>query len=163
MSTGRTAAHDFYAEHVRPAVDAWRAAPTDLRLAKAAAVALYHQADHFWHAHCQEDAERVLGTTSPGAFRARLATRSPEYALLRDVAEAHKHVKLDRRSRRVTNADQTAVGATGYGEAPYGEGPFGGGPSVVITLDDGSKRHLSAIVSVVEKYWISELGSSVAD
>ena len=67
-------------------------------------------------------------------------------------------MKLDRPTRVVTDASQTAVGSTGFGEAPFGEGPFGGGPSIVIELDDGSKRHLSAVVDAVEAMWSSMLG-----
>lgn len=158
MATQRTPAHDFYDEYVAPALEAWQAAPTDLRLAMAAAVSLYHVADYYWNSYSTEAPDRVLGSPSAGEFRARLADQSKEYALLRDVAESHKHMKLGRNTRVVTNASQTDVGATGYGEGPYGEGPYGGGPSIVIELDDGSKRHLTAIISTVEALWLSRLG-----
>ena len=157
MATKRTPAHEFYGAHVVPALAAWRSAPTDLRLANVAAVALYHVADYYWNSHWPDAADRVFGCASAGRFRARLAEESKEYALLRDVAEAHKHMKLDRTSRSVTDASQTEIRATASGETPYGEGPYGGTPSVVIELDDGSKRHLSAIVDAVVELWSSRL------
>lgn len=140
-----------------PALEAWRADPTDIRLAMIAAVSLYHEADHYWVSYSKIDSRRVFGTTSSGLFRAELAKQCGDFALLRDVAEAHKHMKLDRPTRVVTNASQTARGATGYGEGPYGEGPYGGGPSIVVELDGGSKRHLTAVADTVEALWLSML------
>ena len=92
----RTPAHDHYDMHVAPPLGAWRANLTDLRLAMIAAVALYHVADHYWESHSQVDSSRVLGTTSARHFRAELAKQSDDFRLLRDVAEAHKHMRLDR-------------------------------------------------------------------
>jgi hypothetical protein len=153
----RTAAHDHYDIHVAPVLKEWRDDPTNVRLAKGAAVALYHEADHYWGSYSAADPTRVFGTTSAGLFRSELATRHPEYALLRDVAEAHKHMKLDRSTRVVTEAHQADVGSMGFGQGLFGAGPFGGGPSVVIKLDDGSKRHLSAVVDAVEALWATML------
>ena len=135
----------------------WAAAPLEIRLAMNAAVALNQMADHYWHGYASVDPGRVFNTSSAGAFRAELAKRNPEFALLRDVAEAHKHVKLDRPGRAVTSAQQSSVGTTGFGEAGFGEGPFGGGPSIVVVLDDGSKRYLSAVADEVLKLWATML------
>ena len=157
MTTKRTPAHDHFDVHVAPALEDLRASPTNIRLAMVAAVSLYHEADHYWGSYSTIDSGRVFGTKSAGLFRAELSTRSEDYALLRDVAEAHKHMKLDRGTRAVTHASQTVVGAVEYGGAPYGEGPYGGGPSIVVELDDGSKRHLSAIIDAVEALWSSML------
>ena len=101
----------------------------------------------------------MFGAASAAAFRKELATRNLRFALLRDVAEAHKHkhVKLDRPGRSLTGAEQTSVGATDFGESGFGTGPWGGGPSVVIELDDGSKEHLSMSVDQVVRLWYSML------
>ena len=157
MPTSRTSAHNFFDTHVRPSVEDWRMNLTDIRLAMSAAIALNQMADHFWHAYGKVDPDRVFCTANSSAFRKELGTKNPHFALLRDVAEAHKHVKLDRAVRAVTTAEQTSIGATGYGVAGFGTGPWGGGPSVVIDLDDGSKQHLSATVSQVEQLWTSLL------
>jgi len=69
------------------------------------------------------------------------------------VADAHKHFELDRRSRRVTRSDQTAEAEMGYGEGGFGEGGFGGGAQLVVELDDGTKRPLSAIMKNVIEMW----------
>jgi len=157
MATVRNRAHEFFDTHVAPAMGDWLKAPTDIRLAMSAAVVLNQMADHFWHGFAPIDPGRVFNTQSPGTFRAELANRTQDFALLRDVAEAHKHVKLDRPVRAVTSAGQSFIGATGFGEGGYGEGPFGGGPSVVVALDNGQKRHLSAVAETVMKLWSSML------
>ena len=157
MTTPRNSAHEFFDTHVVPALDDWRKAPTDIRLAMNAAIALNQMVDHYWHGFAPLDSSRVLNAPNAGSFRGELAKRSQDFALLRDVAEAHKHVKLDRSVRYVTAAGQTAIRALGWGEDPYGTGPWGGGPSVVIELDNGRRRHLNATAEQVMQLWISML------
>lgn len=153
MPSQRTSAHDFWDAHVWPALDAWSGDPTDLRLALSAVLPLYHTADHVWHSYASVDPAKVLGTSSPSQYRSILAQLHPEFAIVRDVAEAHKHCSLDRLTRVVTNAAQTQPGSLGYGEGGYGTGPFGGGPSLIVELDDGSRVHLSAFVGYVCSMW----------
>lgn len=157
MSITLTNANDFFDTHVLPNLEAWLNQPTDIRLAMNAVVSLYHMADHFWHAYESVDLSRVFGTTNSAKFRAELAQRDTHFAVVRDVAEAHKHMKLDRASRVLTQSKQTAVGATGFGEAGFGTGPFGGGPSIVVELDDNSKQHLNYLADEVKRLWLSML------
>lgn len=159
MATVHSPAQHFFDAYVVPNHDAWLAQPTDLRLAMNATVSLYHMADHFWHTYAAIEPVRVFCKGSSGQFRTELAKRNNEYSLLRDVAEAHKHMKLDRSTRSVTETRQTAVGSTGYGEAGYGTGPYGGGPSIVVELDDGEKRHLSYLAQTVRALWETKVGS----
>jgi len=153
----QTQAHEYFEIHVIPNLDAWMNQPTDIRLAMNAVVVLYHMADHFWHAYSSSDPSRVFGTTKSSSFRSKLAKQDNHYKVLRDVAEAHKHMELDRPSRVLTQANQTKVGATGWGEGGFGTGPFGGGPSIVIELNDGSKHHLSYLAQKVKELWLSKL------
>lgn len=73
--------------------------------------------------------------------------------LARDVADAHKHFELDRSSRQLTNATQTSAGTLGWGKGGFGEGVYGGAEQLVVTLDDGSKRPLLAIMNNVMEMW----------
>ena len=41
----------------------------------------------------------------------------------------------------------------GWGEGGFGEGVYGGGGQIVIQLDDGSKRALSAVMLNVMEMW----------
>lgn len=69
-------------------------------------------------------------TKNEGEYRNALAAKECEdFGLVRDVVDIHKHVILDRKSRRLTRSDQTGVAQMGYGEGGYGEGAYGGGVS----------------------------------
>jgi hypothetical protein len=45
------------------------------------------------------------------------------------------------------------MGDMSYGDGRYGEGMYGGGPQLVVTLDDGRKRPLTAIMKNVIEMW----------
>lgn len=147
-----TKAHDFFANDTEPAVAAWLANEQDLRLAKVAAVSLNHMVDHYFHS-CAAGDPKLFGASTVGALRTELRNREPAFALINDVADAHKHVTLGRRNRQVTSTDQTSVRPLGYGEAEYGYGRYGGGPEVVVELDSGNKRHFSALVDATLAMW----------
>lgn len=98
------------------------------------------------------------------AYRNALAAREcDEFALVRDVAEGHKHFKLTRRSdtRRVSSAGQT--GSRAFNWTNKAGEPFAffnnAGDSVsfvtdvIVTLDDGSTRPLLPVVGVVVTMW----------
>jgi hypothetical protein len=76
-----------------------------------------------------------------------------DFGLVRDIADAHKHVVIDRASRKITGSDQTQTGTIGYGQGGYGEGVYGGADQLVVTLDDGSKRALSGVMQNVIAMW----------
>ena len=65
----------------------------------------------------------------------------------------YQALRLGPGHREVTNADQAGVGRIGYGEGRYGEGVFGGGEQIVIELDNGEKRALSAVMHTVMYMW----------
>lgn len=157
MFSSRTPAHEFFDMHVAPNHGAWQAHTTDIRLAMNVVVSLYHMADHFWHAYSKTDPSRVFSTRAPSLYRAELARQNQHFSILRDVAEAHKHMKLDRPVRNLTKSRQTLVGSTGYGQANYGTGPYGGGLSIVVVLDNGAKHHLNYLAQEVKQFWYSML------
>ena len=71
---------------------------------------------------------------APGAddtlYRAELAKQSPEFALLRDIAKAVKHVRLIRGSRQTSRGDHMQVrsraGRSGMGRWPLGRAASSG-------------------------------------
>ena len=144
----------FFDRHVKPNYDDWLASPADERLAKNAVADANNMAARAYHYWRDREPDHVYRTANEGRYRDELATREcPDFALVRDVADAHKHFHLDRPKRRITRSDQTGSGAIGWGEGPYGEGIHGGGPQLLVTLDDGSKRPLTAIMANVIKMW----------
>jgi hypothetical protein len=145
-------AHDFFSKHVEPAVAAWRADDLNEQKAMSAAVNLSHMAEHYLRSFPVGD-PKLLGASKLDQLRAALDKREPAFSIVRDVADAHKHVTLDRKSRQITSADQTAVGSMGYGEAEYGYGKYGGGPELVVELDSKHRRHFSALVEATLAMW----------
>jgi hypothetical protein len=152
----------FFETHVVPARDVWRRSPRDLRVSMNLAVSLNQMADHFWHQYHESEPTRVHGKTNVSVFRKFLAEGNPSFGLIRDVADAHKHVKLDRPDRVLTSAGQTSHGSLGWGEAEYGVGEFGGEEEVVIELDSGARRHFSGVVRDVFGMWHVMLGRAAA-
>jgi hypothetical protein len=119
-----TPAHEFFARHVEPAVAEWRANRLDDRRAMQAAVALNQLADYYFHSVPVGDARRH-GAQNVGELRAALGTQAGAFALIRDIADAHKHLTLHRPGCAVTGAGQTGAGRMGWGEAEYGVGEMG--------------------------------------
>ena len=99
---------------------------------------------------------------APGAddilYRAELAKRFPEFALLRDIAKAVKHVRLIRGSPQTSRGDAVEARALGYGEAVYGDGRWDGPPQTVIPLDSGGVR----VVETVAKNALKVLKDEMA-
>jgi hypothetical protein len=145
-------AQEFFTKHVEPAIAEWRANDCDERLAMNAAVALNQMADHYFHSLPTGD-PRLLAASSVRTLRDELGKQEPAFALIRDVADAHKHVKLDRKDRQVSSAEQTTVGSLGWGEAEFSYGRWGGAAELVVTLDSGRKRHFSALVDATFTMW----------
>jgi hypothetical protein len=147
----------YFDEHVIPNLREWTSQPTADNRAMNLAISLNHLADHFWEEH-QTDPSKPLSARSLKEFREKLVDLTPEFGLIRDVADAHKHFKLNRTDRNVTHATQTAVGAMGWGEAAWNHGTWGGTPEVIVTFDDGSKHHFSMAVAKVMSMWQTLLG-----
>ena len=145
---------DFFERHVKPNYALWQATLLEEHLAKNAVAEANNMAAHVFHYWKNRDRSEVYGARSEAEYRDELAKpeRTPDFGLVRDVADGHKHVELTRPSR-VTRSDQTQTGSLAWGQGGFGEGVYGGGPQLVITLDDGSKRALSAVMKNVMEMW----------
>jgi len=150
-------AQNFFDVHVRPAVDEWNRAPADMRKAMDAAVELNQMADYFFHEYSVSDPGRVFSTSNLAALRAELGRRFPDFAILRDVAEAHKHVKIQRSGRYVTSAGQTLSISVGLGSAELGEDELGGSKSIIVQLDNAQTMRLKHLIVSAVKMWESLL------
>jgi hypothetical protein len=142
----------FFEQHVMPSYEEWLRHPLDKRLAKSAVQEANNLAAHVFLHWKNRDPSKVYGAEREGQYRDELVTREcPDFALVRDVAEAHKHVKLERKSRLITRYDQTAVKDTVFEEGVFEEGIFEG--EILVTLDDGSTRPLAEILGNVMTMW----------
>lgn len=153
-----TTPRDFFKNMVRPAYTEWLADPLAEWKAKAAvsnADTLAERLFHYWH---PLDPAQIGGAASASQYRTYLRTKvCADFGLVQDIHDGHKHFVLDRRNREVTKSSQTGVGQMGFGEGGFGEGTFGGTDQMIVELDTGTKRALSAVMSNVMTMWENEL------
>lgn len=109
-------------------------------------------ADYFWKSY-SSNSNKVFGKKSLKEFRDQLEVNNSDYSLIRDVCNAHKHLELDRKSKRVTNANQTNLGKMGWGAAKWGNARWGSPKEVVVTDDTGEKHHFKGLVRRTESMW----------
>lgn len=145
-------AHQFFEEHIVPSMREWEASPLEQHRAMNLAVSLNQMADYYWH-EFRHDSRKVLSAKDVGAFRKALGAALPEFALVRDVADAHKHFKLTRADRQISTSTQATVGAIRWDEAKWDEGKWDSPTEIIVTYDDGSK-HLfrTAVINVRDKW-----------
>jgi hypothetical protein len=144
---------NFFMRFVEPAIGDWRRDSVDVRLAMNIANSLNNLVEYYWHAFATTQPDRVFRANSLKEFRAELTQRNEDIALIRDIADAHKHLKLNRADRTVTNANQTKGQIVGYGQA-YGL-CYGSGELLVVTLDDGEERYFALVAESTYAYWSS--------
>lgn len=151
---------DFFERIVRPSYEEWLSDPLSEWKAKAAVANADTMAERlfaYWHSR---DPGQVAGATSASKYRSYLRESvCSDFGLVWDVHDGHKHMTLSRANREVSTSDQTGVGRMGFGEGGFGEGDYGGDDQIVIQLDDGSKRVLSAVMLAVMKMWETTLAT----
>jgi len=145
---------DFFTNFVKRAYDEWKASPLDEYRAKIAVQQADVMAERMWKYWRTRDPAKVSGAQSAQQYREHLTKNEcPDFGLVWDAHDAHKHVELDRKGRRVTSSDQTGTQSLGFGEGAFGEGPFSGGTQLVVTTDAGQERELSLILGNVTEMW----------
>ncbi len=144
----------FFEQHVRPTYEEWLRHSLDERLAKSAAQEANNMAAYVLQYWQDLDRSQVYGFTAKEETRYRNALADREcsdFALARDVAEAHKHRELTREPRLITRYDQTAARETEWDEAEWDKAPWDG--ELIVTLDDGTSRPLAEIMKNVIEMW----------
>jgi len=130
---------------VRPNAADLELAFGDVRVAYNAVAAVDSLAAHIFH--------WLVSLTPPGTsaaddsqYRKELADAHGDFALLRDLAKAQKHVELTRHTPQVSRASQVEVKSLGYGEARWDEGRWDSPPQVYVQTNSGSLRAVDALV-----------------
>jgi len=82
----------------------------DVRLAFNAIAALDAFAGHLYHWCCTNASHEISGIQDDGAYRHRLALANADFALVRDMAKAQKHIHLTRGSPQVSGAPLSGEG-----------------------------------------------------
>ena len=146
-------AREFFDKYLIPNVREWEGEPLYERRAMNAVLSLNHMADWFF-LQSKDEAKLPMSVTGTKQYREHLVSAEcPDFQIIWDVADAHKHFKLDRKSAKVKQAVQTTVGSLGWGQGGYGAGVFGGGPQIVVDFSNNKKRALSTPVQNVVKMW----------
>jgi hypothetical protein len=144
----------FYESIVKPAYEAWLADPLQEWKAKAATSNADILAERLFLYWKDLDRLKVFGAISVAEYRTHLRQNMcQDFGLVWDIRDGHKHMKLNRQNRELTNAAQTGVGRIGFGDGAFGEGVLGGGPQIVVELDDGTRRALSGVMKNVMAMW----------
>src|SRR6185369_1341639 len=114
-----------------------------MRKSRTAAIELNHFADFVLKEGCPAlpafhgiEAVRIAVQTNCTFLRSNLHVE--DVNLLRDVADAFKHHKLDRKSAAVRRSDMVISATTSFGVLFFGEGKFGGAEQVIVTKSAGS-------------------------
>jgi hypothetical protein len=130
----------------------FRTSPSDEYLAK---IAVHHanvMAERFWHYYKDRDPGKVYSAASPSAYREMLAEdECADFALIRDVDDGFKHVELDRKSRRVSSADQTGYELTFLDQSYLDRARLDG--QIVVRSDDGIRCDLLSALGSVVAMW----------
>ena len=144
---------DFFSQHVLPNYCEWRKNPLDMRLAMNAVSDANNMAEYMW---------RLRGHTfkCAASYRDYLAnTKCKEFAFVRDIADAHKHIELSRSSRNVTHNSQTKRLYRGiwpkgmWAKGIWAKGVWFEKEELVVTLDSGEQIPLSRILPQVIEMW----------
>jgi hypothetical protein len=147
-------ARDYFTTIVRPTADEFLSNVGDIRRGFLAAIVLYHLVD-YW------DLENNPTKHSLEAMRQSLVKLCPDFALIRDVADASKHAQLTRREPPLKLSSSEQITQTpGLFRAPFGFGVFSQAVEVLVKLNDETSRPLAGIVRAVLSMWEGQLAPS---
>ena len=129
-----------------------------------AALSAFHMADWVWTTYHKDDPQKVADTQSPSDYSRYLADNGcPDFLVVKDVAEAHKHLKLDRGNpddRVVTSAGATYLGSDGATTRMGLTGtPAAASKRLVVEQQDGTKRVFREVVENVIRMWEERIES----
>jgi hypothetical protein len=145
---------NFFETIVMPSYREWCSDPLIEWKAKAAACNADTMAERVFTYWYPLDRTQIAGAATASRYRDHLSQSiCADFGLVRDVHDGHKHAVLSRANRQITTSDQTGMGRMAFGQGGYGEGTYGGTDQIVIQLDNGSKRALSAVMSNVMGMW----------
>jgi hypothetical protein len=143
---------DFFKKFVLRAFNEFRSSAADEYLAKTAVHHANVLAERVWHRYKDTNTAKVLGAKDVSEFRDLLAaSECADFALVRDVDDGFKHLVLNRKSRRVTSADQVGFEPTVWNRFFWNSARWGG--QIVIRADDGTQWDLLDVLQNVVQMW----------
>ena len=147
-------AREFYDKHLLPNFLEWERYPLDERRAMNATVSANQMADWYFQ-QLLDDGILPNDVTTLAKLRDKLVSQNcADFKLVWDVADAHKHFALDRKSADVKNANDTTVRITSYFEKGYlAEGYVADHEAISIDIGDGKSVELVKFVRNVLIMW----------
>jgi hypothetical protein len=157
---------EFFDTYVKRSYELWSKAPRDLVLASGAV----HQGNVMverlvqWESRGEKISPTQLMKKAKN-LREELAKAHPDFALVWDIDDAHKHLRLSKSEREVTSVAQTVLGLFGgaWGGSwggSWGIATWGAVPTMIVLLRDGKRRRLAVILKNVIEMWDGRLPSS---
>jgi hypothetical protein len=141
----------------------------DIRKAFHTAISLFHLHDWVYAAHSAYiDANFTFfrngvpaSVTNAKQFADALSDASPDFALIRSVANAAKHLELRTPDPRrpppppsaASSAANTFSQTTSWGEGKWGEMKWGGAPTIMLEGANNNHLVLSKITSAALRMW----------
>ena len=162
----------FYDEIVQPSYKEFVAHPTTEWICKAAvsnADTMAERMFYFWEFIIKKDTaadkdakdharHAIHGFTSARQYREHLATKvCPDFQLVWDIHDAHKHYELGRPNRAVTHADQTGTVPQVWNRAELPSKEAFDTEAIYVTRDDGVSVPVLSVLSNVMAMWEAEL------
>ncbi len=128
---GLTSPADWARDRVDPAIADFRADPTAMHRATAAAIAVYHLHERIFQYWTAVDPIRVHFARSETDFAEKLRSRSWDFKLLGDAADASKHHLLTRNPARRTFTTASSAFSIDAGAILLGPN----GPPLLATIE----------------------------
>jgi hypothetical protein len=150
-----TSATEFFQRFVCRAAAQWESAKLDELHALTLSVVLAHTADYYFNSLKLGD-PRLLGASCDGQFRKALAIDYHPYSLMRDVADAHKHASLGRKSAAIQSPSQVSVGQRRTDEDIFFD-DFQHPEEIVVTTTAGKQFAFESIAIAVFQFWKDKL------
>lgn len=150
---------DYLVDIVKPNIAEFHEHYSDLRRAHNAIGAVDALAAHLFVWASANAPLTVASVNDDSHYRATLASRNRDFALIRDIAKALKHVQLTRYNPQVSRADQITSRPIGWGEGGWGEGRWGGVEQVVVEIVPGEISYVENIVDRAVAFLEAEMAA----
>ena len=156
----------YWNEVVLPDYEDFMSDVGNLRKAFHLAISLFHMTDWlYWGNKEHIDANFTFldkdansqRVTSESTFSNSICDYDPDFELIRGIANASKHLKLQRPGQHAaspTNAANTYVTSTGYGVGSYSTGPYGGSPRVRLQGPNNQDIELTDLAGGIRDMWL---------
>jgi hypothetical protein len=151
---------EFLEQIVRPDIDAFHADYGNIRLAYHAVTSVDALAAHLFQWCRVNNPSATLGAGDDSLFRYHLAQKDKDFALVRDLAKAQKHVEITKTATAVSSQSQVVARGVGYGEGGYGTGRYGGPIQAIVTTNAGELKYLEGAVDAARDFLEREMSAA---